>query len=64
MFHRVWQTFHQKTVPKTSYNLDTFFAPGVLASRVRRRYRTAAGTGEGHMPATQVVIHKRQDLSC
>jgi len=25
MFQRVWQTFHQKTVPKTGYNLDTFW---------------------------------------
>ena len=39
MFHRVWETFHQKTVPKTSYNLDTFVCLGVLASPVRRRYR-------------------------
>jgi len=48
MFHRVWQTFHQKTVPKTSYNLDTFLpgrsrqpgaAPRPLRSRDGRRAR-------------------------
>ena len=47
MFQRVWQTFHQKTVPKTGYNLDTFFAPVLSPARCGAASAPQQGRAKG-----------------
>ena len=47
MFHRVWQTFHQKTVPKASYNLDTFFARALSPARCGAATAPQQGRAKG-----------------